>query len=194
MKAYWVIGIAMAAGLSADAEECKCNVTVYVSADLNGAAMLQRAEILAAAMFREIGVAVRFRNGAVRANDANDACGAPIMLEIDSQAGDQRPSEHALAYATPYSKSGTCIHVFMDRIAERLNPYFETVLLAHVLAHEITHVLERLARHSADGVMKAHWDQRDREDMKSHSLPFAAIDVELIHAGIARRTHAAVTE
>ena len=192
MKAYWVIGIAMAAGLSADAEEC--NVTVYVSADLNGAAILQRAVIRAAAMFREIGVAVRFRNGAVRANDANDACGAPIMLEIDSQAGDQRPSEHTLAYATPYSKAGTCIHVLLDRVAIGRNPYFETVLLAHVLAHEITHVLEQVARHSADGVMKAHWDRRDKEDMKSHSLPFAAIDVELIHSGIARRTHAAVTE
>ena len=188
MKTYWVVGIAMAAGLSAQAEEC--NVTVYVHTSLSGSAMLLRAEIQAAAMFREIGVAVRFRNGAVRANDANDACGAPIMLQIDSQAGDQPPAEHTLAYATPYAKSGTCIHIFMDRIAERLNPYFETVLLAHVLAHEITHVLERVARHSADGVMKAHWDRRDKEDMKSHSLPFAAIDVELIHIGIAERTHA----
>jgi hypothetical protein len=192
MKTYWVIGIAMAAGLSAEAEEC--NLTVYVNGGHIGGVMLQRAEIQTAAMFREIGVAVRFRNGAVRANDANDACGAPIMLEIDSQAGDQRPSEHTLAYATPYSKAGTCIHVLLDRVAIGRNPYFETVLLAHVLAHEITHVLERVARHSADGVMKAHWDQRDREDMKSHSLPFAAIDVELIHAGIAQRTHAAVTE
>ena len=42
--------------------------------------------------------------------------------------------------------------------------------------------------------MKAHWDRRDSEDMKSHSLPFAAIDVELIHIGIAERTHAAVME
>jgi len=194
MKAYWVIGIAMAAGLSADAEECKCNVTVYVSADLNGAAMLQRAEILAAAMFREIGVAVRFRNGAVRANDANDACGAPIMLEIDSQAGDQRPSEHALAYATPYSKSGTCIHVLLDRVAIGRNPYFETVLLSHVLAHEITHVLEQITRHSPDGIMKVNWDSRDKKLMQSHPLPFAAIDVELIHAGIAKRIQQAVTE
>src|ERR1700722_7292601 len=192
MKTYWVIGTARAAGLSAEAEEC--NLTVYVNGGHIGGVMLQRAEIQTAAMFREIGVAVRFRNRAVRANDANDACGAPIMLEIDSQAGDQRPSEHALAYATPYSKSGTCIHVLLHRGAIGRNPYFETVLLSHVLAHEITHVLEQITRHSPDGIMKVNWDSRDKKLMQSHPLPFAAIDVELIHAGIAKRIQQAVTE
>jgi hypothetical protein len=63
-----------------------------------------------------------------------------------------------------------------------------------VLTHEITHVLEQIDRHSPDGIMKANWDSRDKELMKSHSLPFAAIDVELIHAGIAKRMQPAVTE
>jgi len=192
MKTYWAMGIAMAAGLSAQAEEC--TVTVYVRAGFTWGAMLGRAEMQAAAMFREIGVAVRFRNVASRINAADDACGAPIVLEIDSAAGDQRASEHALAYATPYSKSGTCIHVFLDRVATGLNPYFETVLLAHVLAHEITHVLEGVCRHSNDGIMKARWDSRDKQLMRSHPLPFAALDVELIHIGIAKRMQPAVTE
>jgi hypothetical protein len=156
--------------------------------------MLLRAEIQAAAMFREIGVQVRFRNGTARAAAADDACGAPILLEIDSQTDDPRLSERALAYATPYSQSGTCIHVFMNRVGTGRNPYFEAVLLAHVLAHEITHVLEQIDRRSADGVMKAHWDSRDKELMKSHTLPFAAIDVELIHQGIAQRMQQAVTD
>jgi hypothetical protein len=191
MKTFWAIGIVMA-GLSAQAAEC--TVTVYVRAGSSWSAMLGRAEMQAAGMFRKIGVAVRFRNGADRVNASDDGCGAPIVLTMGSQAGDQRSSEHALAYATPYSKSGTCIHVFLDRVAPGRNPYFETVLLAHVLVHELTHVLESVDRHSEEGIMKARWDSRDQELMKAHPLPFAAIDVELIHAGIVNRMKQAVTE
>jgi hypothetical protein len=193
MKTYWVLGMAMAAGLlSAHAEECTVNV--YVRAGFTWGAMLQRAKIQTVAMFREIGVEVRFRNGDGRPAAADGACGMPIVLEIDPQADEQRASEHALAHAMPYSKSGACIQVFMNRIATGRNPYFETVLLAHVLTHEITHVLEQITRHSPDGIMKAKWDSRDKERMQSHPLPFAAIDVELIHAGIAKRIQEAVTE
>jgi hypothetical protein len=192
MKIYWVIGIAMAVGLSARAEEC--NVTVDVHTGLSGGAMLLRAEIQAAAMFREIGVEVRFRNDAVRANSANNACGAPIVVELHRTGAGARVPENALAYALPYASSGTAIHVLMDRVADRLNPHFEEVRLTHVLVHEITHVLEQIVRHSDDGIMKAHWDSSDYARMKSHPLPFAAIDVELIREGIANRPRQTVTE
>jgi hypothetical protein len=194
MKTYWVVvGIAMAAGRSAQAEEC--TVTAYVRAGFTWSALVRRAEGRATGMFREIGVAVRFRNGvADRANAADDACGTPIVLIIDSEAGGQPASEHALAYATPYSKSGTSIHIFMDRIGSGRNPYFETVLLAHVLVHELTHVLEGIARHSEDGIMKARWNSLDEKLMRSHPLPFTALDVDLIHTGITRRTQTTVTE
>jgi len=192
MKTYWVLGIAMAAGLSACAEEC--NVTVYVHTGLGGSAMLLRAEIQAAAMFREIGVKVHFRNDSVRANSANNACGAPIVVKLERRGDGARVPENALAYALPYASSGTAIHVLMDRVADRLNPNFEEVRLAHVLVHEITHVLEQIVRHSDDGIMKAHWDSSDYTRMKSHPLPFAAIDVELIREGIANRPRQTVTE
>jgi hypothetical protein len=65
-------------------------------------------------------------------------------------------------------------------------------LLAHVLAHEITHVLERTDRHSADGVMKAHWNLLDFTKMVWRPLPFAVEDVELIHRGIASRMQSRV--
>ena len=153
-----------------------------------------RTEIQAAAMFREIGVEVQFRNDAVRANSANNACGAPIVVNLERNGAGARVPENALAYALPYAASGTAIHVLMDRVADRLNPNFEEVRLAHVLVHEITHVLEQIVRHSDDGIMKAHWDSNDYLRMKSHLLRLAAIDVELIHAGIANRMQHAVTE
>jgi hypothetical protein len=40
--------------------------------------------------------------------------------------------------------------VYLDR-----GQAFSNALLAHVMAHEITHVLEGIDRHSSEGVMKA---------------------------------------
>jgi hypothetical protein len=185
MKAYWVLGIAMTAGLSAHAQECI--VMAYASADsIMPAGMLWHAEAQTAAMFREIGIEVRWRTGAFRANAVDGACGAPIMILLRN-TGNVRVPPDALAYATPFAQSGTCIHVLLDRVLQYGGGQFETALLAHVLAHEITHVLERMDRHSADGVMKAHWDAQDFRNLTWHSLPFAAEDVAQIHRGIAQR-------
>jgi hypothetical protein len=192
MKAYWVLAIAMTAGLSAHAQEC--TVMAYAFAErIMPAGMLWSAEAQAAAMFREIGAEVRWRTGAVRTNAVDGACGAPIVILLGN-TGSVRVPPDALAYATPFAQSGTCIHVLLDRVLQHRGGQFETALLAHVLAHEITHVLERTDRHSADGVMKAHWDARDFCNLAWHSLPFAAEDVDLIHRGIAQRMLYAAAE
>jgi Zn-dependent protease with chaperone function len=185
MKAYWVWGIAVAAGLSAHAQECTVTAYAY-AASYMPAGMLWNAERISAAMFRDIGVEVRWRADAVRAHAADDACGAPIVIQLEN-TGSARVSPNALAYATPFAVSGTCIHVLLDRLLEGRSGRLATTVLAHVLAHEITHVLERTDRHSANGVMKAHWDTQDFQSMGCRPLPFAAEDVELIHGGIAQR-------
>jgi hypothetical protein len=185
MKAYWVFGIAMAAGLSAQAEECA--VTVYVmSGPRVPLGILSAAEWKAANMFREIGVEVVWRTGAVRAATADDVCRPPLVVQFDATV-QARVAANALAYAMPFAQSGTCIHVLFERLLGGGEERLDTALLAHVLAHEITHVLERSDGHSAEGVMKAHWDFRDRRAMRFHPLAFAAQDVELIHRGLAKR-------
>ena len=57
-------------------------------------------------------------------------------------------------------------------------------LLAHVLAHEITHVLEGIDRHSESGVMRAHWSSDEMWDMASKPLAFTEEDKYLIHRGL----------
>jgi len=56
-----------------------------------------------------------------------------------------------------------------------------------VLVHEITHILQGVDRHSAQGVMKAQWDDNDYSAMAWKPLPFSPIDVELINRGLATR-------
>jgi hypothetical protein len=192
MKAHWVFGFAMLAGFSAHAEVCE--VMVYLSSGPVPYGMVMRAQAMATDMFREIGVQVRWRRGSSRAPAGDDACVARLGVSLSPDARHAEASPDAYAYAIPLAGAGTCIHVFMNRITEIRDREFDAILLAHVLVHEITHVLQGISRHSADGVMKAHWDLRDYERMKSHSLLFTAEDVALIHLGIAKRAQHAVAE
>jgi hypothetical protein len=57
----------------------------------------------------------------------------------------------ALAYATPYE--GNHIVVFLDRVQD-ITGRAGGRLLGYTLAHEIAHVLEGVARHSRNGLMK----------------------------------------
>src|SRR5579859_1013855 len=90
----------------------------------------------------------------------------------------------ALAYALPYE--GVHIQVFYDRIAQS-DPDLAPSLMACVIVHEITHILQGVDRHSESGIMKAKWTSSDYTQMKRGMLRFTAADVELIHDGFAAR-------
>ena len=137
------------------------------------------AEVLASRMFAEIGVQIDWR--------AADSCagfGNALTVSIsDNTPANQLPG--ALAYALPYE--GTHIVVFYDRIKGQVDCAVVPMFLAHVLVHEITHILQRVCRHSASGVMKARFDYTDHFKMKRKSLGFTKEDIDLIHIGLAWR-------
>jgi hypothetical protein len=54
--------------------------------------------------------------------------------------------------------------------------------LGNVLAHELTHALEGVPRHSSEGLMKDIWSARDYAGMLHGPLPFAAEDLDLLRA------------
>jgi len=174
----------MIAGVNIQAEDCK--LMVYVRARPQPGGLLRQAEQAAAEMFRDIGVEVQWRSA--RAKAVGNGCGIPIEVQIDADAHGAQVNPNALAYATLFGGSGTCIHVFMDRVVRGRKIDLATTVLAHVLVHELTHVIEQINRHSTDGVMKANWGVEDYRMMNfGHRLAFAPIDVELIHIGLAKR-------
>lgn len=186
MKTYWVIGLLMAAGLQVHAASCNVNVYIVTNIRTPGNLILD-ARLQATAMFRQIGVPVRIHSD-VPVRNPSDSCGAPIVIQLEATTRYPVPAD-ALAYATPYQNSGACIHVFLDRVLNRhRDQFFTNSLLAHVMVHEITHVLQQIDRHSQEGVMKAHWSNDDYQHMERQSLRFAAEDVGLIRAGLAKRT------
>ena len=93
-------------------------------------------------------------------------------------------SAGALAYARPHE--GTHIVVLYERV-KGMQSGCTPQLLAYVLVHEITHILQAISRHSESGIMKAHWDPADYEKMRRKTLGFTAYDVDLIHLGLDAR-------
>jgi hypothetical protein len=95
----------------------------------------------------------------------------------------------SLAFSTLGVKSGTRIEILYNRVREAGPASLRPFILAHVLVHEITHVLEGEHRHADTGVMKAHWDPADFRQMDTSPLPFAAEDIHLIQDWAERHSH-----
>lgn len=94
----------------------------------------------------------------------------------------------ALAYALPYE--GTTIVVFYDRLQQCsacTHSAGHSAVLAHVLVHEITHILQGFVGHSAEGVMKARFTPSDLSGMSFAPLPFTPMDLYLLQQGLAKR-------
>jgi hypothetical protein len=94
----------------------------------------------------------------------------------------------AMGYSLPFRDSGTRITIFLDRLQPliRRGEPFYSVILGHVLAHELTHVLQGFARHTGAGLMKAHWSEDDFQQMSIRPMTLTADDIQFIRKGAVR--------
>ena len=90
----------------------------------------------------------------------------------------------ALAYSLPFE--GIHVFVFYNRVQRQssVDPHTLPNVLASVLVHEITHLLQGMNSHSETGVMKAHWDERDFDQMRVRPLALASEDIDRIQRGL----------
>lgn len=158
-------------------------ITVCTEGDASSLGAVLRARALAWEMFDAIGVTIDWRPS------SRDCFAEGIVIDLSRGTPDNlKPG--ALAYARAYE--GTYIQVFYDRISRTFKPDMVSTVLAHVLAHEITHILQGINRHSEQGVMKAHWDETDYFHMRSRPLGFTQKDMDLIYRGLAVRSRVAM--
>ena len=183
-----LVALAMVVGMNiqvARAERTvEQKVTVYIVNDANvPSPLLSRARTLAAERFASVGVRIDWRAGQRAESQLVRERAIAVRLTLDT------PDEFKTsvgAFATP--SEGVHITVLYEHLAWSMaKPGLAPALLAHVLVHEITHILEGVARHSATGIMKAKWTSGDYYEMQTKMLPFASEDVELIHRGLAQR-------
>jgi hypothetical protein len=159
------------------------SVTVYVRAgigDSSLAPICMQAQGVASGMFATAGVHINWRTGQPKAYDPERL----ILIEITSNTPETF-RRGALAYA--YVFEGVHIRILYDRLRNPDHPHATTMLLAHVVVHEITHVLEGVNRHSEEGVMKALWTADDLVKMRYEPLPFDPEDRLLIRKGLVNR-------
>jgi hypothetical protein len=179
MKLMTVAAMAVLAGTNLSAKDAKAfahtvQICVHGNAEFRA---FSRAQAVAAQMFAGIGIKVQWL-------DPRRCPAGAIRISLSDQTP-RTTHPGPVAYALPYE--GTHVVVFLDRIENMVDPGRVPVLLGHVLAHEVTHILEGVVRHSSEGVMKAYWTNDDYQQMAWKPLPFAQEDVDLIYRGLVRR-------
>jgi len=170
-------------GVGAEPKQPQQKLTVYlresghVPPEVRGPAVY-----LANEMFARIGIRLDWRSGEPPRTSSTQ----PIAIELATDTpANLLPG--ALGSALPYE--GVHIRMFYDRI--RSDVVTRSVLLAHVLVHEIAHIVQKTDQHSDSGIMKAVWIHRDYVQMRIEALPFTPQDIELIRLGMASRASAA---
>jgi hypothetical protein len=176
---------ALAAGSAIAREPTGPMVTICLTTDRNPAwlrqSTVERATMIADQIMAGAGVRLSWRGNL-------DPCLGEAVKAVQVDLSWNRPPRElpgALGYAQPFGDA--YVRVFCDRIQKSVAPEREQYLMGHVIAHEITHVLEGTDFHAVSGVMKAVWDFRECRRMAVQSLTFTATDLLLIHQGLEDR-------
>jgi hypothetical protein len=181
MKITAIAATALLAGIAANTGEAGqtegMKVTVCTGSGVNDDFMLveSSAKTLATRIFADAGVHIDWR--------WSRYCPMHAIRISFSTSTPKNRLPGALAYARPFE--GVHIEIFYDRVRQK--SIYPSRLLAHVLVHEITHILQGTDVHAEIGIMKARWTPEDFANMRVKSLPFTPADLELIHLGLAAR-------
>jgi hypothetical protein len=180
MKKNWIpLVLAAAAAAGNGAEKSDPDLIVIVHAANLAPQSIPLAEGQAKRMLASVGIAAEFHVG-----KPNYQGRAEVIEAVFTTQRDESFKPGVLAFAILGQESGPRIEILYDRIVGCHRDSWAVPALAHVLVHEITHILEGVNRHSESGVMKAHWDPGDWNRMSSASFPFADEDIRLIHGWV----------
>jgi hypothetical protein len=147
--------------------------------------------VVASGIFAKIGIHLHWRVGELPETQSAAGDGA-IQKVFGIRTLEHAPESattDALASARIVGSSGTEITVYKDRLQRFLDSHSNLAGVAaagagYVLAHELAHVMQGVARHSESGILRAQWSNTDFEEMIFHKLAFTNFDVELIHQGL----------
>ena len=140
------------------------------------------AESIASKILAEAGVRIRWQLGEPKRGEQQ----VPIIIDLSSKTPETL-APGTLAYAQVYE--GVHIRVFWDSVQSQVRGTngLGAFLLGHVMAHEITHILQGINRHSQTGLMKARWTETEIQQMSVRPLSLAPEDVQFIHAGLPKQ-------
>ena len=138
---------------------------------------LSQALTIVSGIFEKIALDVEWRHNSTE-------CPAEGVRVTISYETTEALASGVLAWANPDDRT---VRLFYHRILLRDGNSGTPFVLAHVLTHEITHILQGAPRHSSSGIMKAHWTLDDLARMRVLPLRFSDEDIELIDRGLSRQ-------
>jgi hypothetical protein len=181
MEITTMFAMAVLAAVPAQARETEQPLETSVTAcmDMGPQVILgNQAETIAGRMFAQAGVELKWR-------PSWSSCPADAIRIAFTINTPVNYFPEALAFSQPYE--GVHIRIFLDRVQQTIERGKVPCLLAHVMAHEIAHMLQGVSRHSLTGVMKARWDQDDYSQMAWRPLEFTNGDILLMQLGMQAR-------
>jgi hypothetical protein len=137
------------------------------------------AELIASRMFVSARVIVDWQH-------PFGSCEGVVLAIVVDLAATTAKRSGPMALAQANMGEGGCIEVFAERI-DSISSALHSLVLAHVLVHEITHIIQGVPRHSESGIMKARWGMDDYNEMRWRPLRFTPEDIELIRLGLVAR-------
>jgi len=174
-----------------------------------GTKELAEAELVAAAIFRQAGVATRW----VEDGDASDApalnsvvespnnqCNIYVAIQSQMMTDRLTVANNAMGLAPGSGPDRKLVYVFYDRVKDLARRQITdkvrglvavragtSQILGEMIAHEIGHVLLNLASHTETGIMRGYWDLKDLQLVAYGSLLFTKQQAEVIRAEVRRR-------
>jgi hypothetical protein len=174
-------------------------VQVYNDAGVEQGTLL-RGQREAERIFQKAGIAVRWiacpvldpaKGGDQVCNEAADPLLFSVWIVRHGMTG--VGSDLALGFALPFSGRANHATVVYSKVAELQKQNAELLdssdLLAHVIAHELAHLLFRSSQHSS-GIMQAGWRWSDIRRMGQKQLSFDGQQVRMLHDGLKSRLNA----
>jgi len=162
----------------------KSRLIVYVSGMGEIApGILPNAESIASGFFKAVGLTIEWRHRLPADSLVKLEKAVVVQLTTNTPA---KYCPSALAISFPFE--GIHARVLYDRMAwAEKRRGLAPVLLAHVLAHEIAHLVEGTDYHSGFGIMKARWEEIDYNRMMARQFSFGAFDAQLIFMALEGR-------
>src|SRR5208283_4158381 len=151
MAAVMLAGLAMAGRAESHRPQVGPLVTVFTY-DRTGVPwfVMARAERVATAAFAAAGIEVRWVRGKRLGEPRVVASGEVLTVVFDGEAPAQFPPD-ASAATNLGGQADANVHVFYNRVARFKDRVRMPEFLGNVLAHELTHALEGVKRHSREG-------------------------------------------
>jgi hypothetical protein len=150
-----------------DAAAARVVVRTFDLAGLTGDE-ISVAQQAAGAILREAGLVLEWRD--CSGGCAHEAGAREIVLRIAPAPSSATAGSLGYSVVDTVVESGTLATVFADRIASAAlrTKVGMSVLLGRAIAHEIGHLLLGTSRHSASGLMRALWSDRELRRDAAH--------------------------